>query len=279
MTESQGALGTFHEMDYPQRCVAFFNTQRQARLTEDTLNKNFYRLKKIANQLNLENERELFAQIHKGNTKSISALESLLLRPHPKFFDGPGMYKVFEEILLPQLINQNSSRQKISIWVPGCTEGCEAYSVALLLHAHAKELEGWDISVHATDTDNNALKQAEKASFDVEDIDEVIFDLYGQGLKKNGDEYLVRSAVRDLISFQYNNFYDSTPPSELYDVILFRDHLKHWQPELQEKIIKNIEKSIQPHGHLVLSYGESLLGLSGSFKPALKTQGFYQKIT
>lgn len=259
-------------------CATFFSTKRHARLTEECISQSLHKIKKIAQRLGLESENDVLRQTLKGNSKTIAAIESLLLRPHPQFFEGAGMYKAFENTLLPQLINQNSARKKISIWVPGCAEGHEAYSIALLLNAHRDELQGWDISVLATDTDSTLLDQAETATFDKDEIDEVIYDLYGEGLKKNGDEYIVRSAVRDLITFQRDNFYDSESPKKNYDAIIFRDQLKNWHPDFQEKIIKNLESRLQPHAYLVLSYGESLMGLSGKFKLFSNTQGLYQKL-
>lgn len=266
------------QKDPAEECVAFFNKERQARLSPEMIAENLNRLKKMALKLGLEGENQLMQQALKGNTKSIAAIESLLLRSQPTFFGGAGMYKAFESTLLPQLINQNSSRGKISIWVPGCGEGCEAYSLALLLNAHRKELEGWDLHVHATDTSNASLEQAETAAFDADQIDDVIFGLYGQGLKRNGDEYIIRSDVRELISFQNTNFYDSELTQEAYDVVVFRNQLGYWKPDLQEKIIKNFENSLQPHGYLILGYGDSLLSLSSQFKVFANTQGFYQKV-
>lgn len=261
-----------------EECAAFFNKERQARLSTEMICDNLNQLKKVALNLGLGSEDDLIQQALKGNSKSIAAIESLLLRAHPSFFEGAGMYKALENTLLPQLINQNSSRKKIAIWVPGCTEGHEAYSIALLLNAHREELVGWDLRIHATDTHNTSLQQAETAAFDVDDIDNVILELYGQGLKKNGDEYIIRSEVRELITFQHNNFYDSESPKEAYDLIVFRNQLKYWMPNLQEKIIKNFEKSLQPHGYLILAYGESLLSLTDQFKIFANTQGFYQKL-
>tara|TARA_R110002095_G_scaffold178043_3_gene155357 strand:+ start:2572 stop:3414 length:843 start_codon:yes stop_codon:yes gene_type:complete len=279
MSQNQDLQSPLTQQDGPaQECAAFFNKERQARLSQEMVFESFHRLKKVALELGLEGENDLIQHALKGNMKSIAAIESLLLRAHPSFFEGAGMYKAFENTLLPQLINQNSSQKKISIWVPGCAEGCEAYSLALLLNAHRTELAEWKLHIHATDTNNLSLQQAETAAFDTDLIDDIIFGLYGQGLKKNGDEYMIRSEVRELITFQYNNFYDSELPKEAYDVIVFRNQLKYWTPDLQEKIIKNFEKSLQPHGYLILGYGESLLSLSSHFKIFANTQGFYQKL-
>lgn len=279
MPQAQKVQNSFIKQKTPaEECVAFFNKERQARLSPEMIVENLNRLKKMALKLGLEGEDQLMQQALKGNTKSIAAIESLLLRAQPTFFGGAGMYKAFENTLLPQLINQNSNGKRLSIWVPGCGGGYEAYSLALLLNAHKKELEGWDIHVNATDTSNTSLEKAETAAFDADQIDDVIFGLYGQGLKKNGDEYIIRSEVRELISFQNTNFYDSEPPQKAYDVVVFRNQLGYWLPDLQEKIIQNFEKSLQPHGYLILGYGESLLSLSSQFKIFSNTQGFYQKL-
>jgi len=279
MSQAQETQNSFVKQKSPaEECVDFFHKERHARLSLEMIIENLNGLKKIALKLGLESGDQLLQQAVKGNTKSIAAIESLLLRPQSTFLGSVGMCKAFENTLLPQLINQNSSRKKISVWVPGCGEGYEAYSLALLLNVHRKELRGWKLHVHATDTSNSTLEQAETAVFDADQIDEVTFGLYGQGLKRNGDDYSVRSEVRELITFQNTNFYDSEPPQEAYDVVVFRNQLSYRMPDLQEKIIKNFEKSLRPHGYLILGFGDALLSLSSQFKVFANTQGFYQKI-
>ena len=63
------------QKDPAEECVAFFNKERQARLSPEMIAENLNRLKKMALKLGLEGENQLMHQALKGNTKSIAAIE------------------------------------------------------------------------------------------------------------------------------------------------------------------------------------------------------------
>lgn len=263
--------------DSIDECIAYFSRNLQARISRVQFESSMPALKKIALQLGLSSEEELFNQLIHGHAKAIAALEAYFFRPSPVLFDGPGMFKTFESILLPQLITQNNAQKRLSIWLPSCGRGLEAYSLALVLYSHKKELSDWDLSVHATDTDTLSLDSAELGAFESPPLDPILSKLYGAGLKRSDDEYILRKEVRDLIRFQHAHLLDSEQVQGPYNVIIFRNQLKHWEPDLQEKIVAKFEESLVPYGHLILAYGESLLGLSNQFKLSTTIQGFYQR--
>ena len=263
--------------DLISKLVEYFSKSKQGRVSETDIESKLYVIKKSAVSLGFNSAEQVIQQALAGNTKCINSLESTFLRPHMSFFEGAGMYKVFENSVFPSLINKNQERKSLSVWVPGCTEGKEAYSLGLLLNSHQEEFPDWKFSIMATDTNNEDLKKAESATYDEELIEDVILKLYGSGLRRNGHEYIINKPVRDLITFQYDNFYESNTPEAAYDVIIFRNHLKKWLPPLQEKIIKNFAARLQPNGYLILGSDESILGVSNSFTSMDACRGFYQK--
>ena len=54
----------------------------------------------------------------------------------------------------------------IRIWVPGCSTGEEAYSIAIILRECMNEArKNFNVQIFATDIDNNAIEKARTGSF------------------------------------------------------------------------------------------------------------------
>lgn len=263
-----------HELE----CLSYFRNIRQARLSSDALAEKARALKKLADKLSLKSKGALFSAVSKGNLQPIVECEQILLRPHATLFSGTGMFRTLSESVLPDLINRNKKDETIRFWIPGCGNGKEAYSIGLFLNAQKQILKDWNLSVFATDSSNFALEEANTACIPYEDIDSVILKLYGEGLKKVDDDYIVKEDVRRLVTFQHGNFYDGVPDAGPFDVIVFRQHLQFWEPYQQEVIIENLSQALKPAGNLILANDESLLGLSSDFVPVYNVPGFYRKV-
>jgi two-component system CheB/CheR fusion protein len=82
------------------------------------------------------------------------------------FFRDTETYSFLEENVLPKLLEGRSADQPLRIWVPGCSTGEEAYSLAMLLieqiSAAKKNLK---IQVFASDINEEALEIARHAIY------------------------------------------------------------------------------------------------------------------
>jgi two-component system, chemotaxis family, CheB/CheR fusion protein len=77
------------------------------------------------------------------------------------FFRDPGAFKVLEEQAIPRLFADRPAGALIRAWVPGCSTGEEAYSIAILLQEHLETLKrGFKAQVFATDIDSQAIATA-----------------------------------------------------------------------------------------------------------------------
>ena len=49
------------------------------------------------------------------------------------FFREPEMFEELKQVVFPELLKNKSDSQAIRVWVPGCSTGQEAYSIAIAL--------------------------------------------------------------------------------------------------------------------------------------------------
>ncbi len=258
-------------------CLTYFQDVRKSRLTEGSLYDKAKQIKRLSEKLSFRTEEDFYQSISNGSFKSVAEFENLLLRPKSALFSGTGMFRTLSEVILPDLITRNSTEKTINFWVPGCGNGREAYSIALFLNAQRGKLPEWSFNVLATDTSLLAIEEAKTAHIPYEDIDEIVYSLYGAGLKKSSDNFIVKEDVRDIITFSHGNFYDFQPENKPFDAIFFRGHLRFWEPNQQQAIIENLDACLGENGYMVLGAEESLLGLIGHYRQAHNVPGFYKK--
>jgi two-component system CheB/CheR fusion protein len=77
------------------------------------------------------------------------------------FFRDPEAFAVLEHQAIPQLFEARRPDQPIRVWVPGCSTGEEAYSIAMLVKEQMSiNRQDYDIQIFATDIDSQAIETA-----------------------------------------------------------------------------------------------------------------------
>lgn len=82
------------------------------------------------------------------------------------FFRDPDTFYIFKEKVITSILNSRKTDEPVRIWVPGCSTGEEAYSMAMLLEESMEEMKRhFKIQIFATDLDPHAIEHARTAVF------------------------------------------------------------------------------------------------------------------
>ena len=77
------------------------------------------------------------------------------------FFRDPDAFAALEEEVIPLLFKGKAAGAPVRVWVPGCSTGEEAYSIAILLQERMEALKrSFKVQVFATDIDSRAIETA-----------------------------------------------------------------------------------------------------------------------
>src|SRR5215470_1171494 len=77
------------------------------------------------------------------------------------FFRDPQAFTALEEKVIPELFANKGPDDTVRVWVPGCSTGEEAYSIAILLREHMPKGQGVPkLQIFASDIDEHALAVA-----------------------------------------------------------------------------------------------------------------------
>lgn len=175
-----------------------------------------------------------------------------------EMFRDPHFFKALREKILPQL----GTYPLIRIWVAGCSTGEEAYSMAILL----KEANLYHKSlIYGTDLNPSVLETARSGVFPLQQMKLYSENYILSGGKKDFSDYYTanydsvkfdKSLKEKLILSTHNLVSDSSFNS--FQLIICRNVLIYFDRDLQERVFKLFDNSLENLGYLALGSKETL---------------------
>ncbi|MCU0723535.1 MAG: chemotaxis protein CheR, partial [Planctomycetes bacterium] len=175
------------------------------------------------------------------------------------FFRDPEAFQALEQ-RIPDLCSGKPEGSPVRAWVPGCSTGEEAYSIAILLQENLEALKcGPKAQVFATDIDRRAIEQARSGVYPAGIAADVPPERFSRHFVQEPDGGAVRiqQGVRDLLVFSEQDMIRDPPFSKL-DLISCRNVLIYMGGELQKKLIPLFHYALNPRGLLFLGTSESV---------------------
>jgi two-component system CheB/CheR fusion protein len=195
------------------------------------------------------------------------------------FFRDPEAFRELEEQAIPRLFASKSTGALIRVWVPGCSTGEEAYSLAILLQERMEELkQSFKLQLFATDIDNRAIETARNGIYPASIVD----DMKPERLERffsqepEGSSYRIQKNIRDRVIFSEQDLIKDPPFSKL-DLISCRNLLIYMGGELQKKLIPLFHYALNPGGMLFLGTSETVGEFVDLFDSVDRKSKLYQR--
>lgn len=194
----------------------------------------------------------------RGNPKEIELLFSELLIRVTNFFRDREAFEILKEKALPLLFKDLPPGQPVRIWVPACSTGEEAYSLAIIFQEHIKTLKHeYDVQIFATDIDREAIDMARTGLYPDSISADVSTERLNRFFIKKASAYKVKEEIRQTIVFAVQNFIKDPPFTKL-QMISCRNVLIYFDAELQKKVLPVFHYSLKPGGILYLGSSETI---------------------
>lgn len=175
------------------------------------------------------------------------------------FFRDISFFDHLIQKILPQIIDKKEYR--LNIWSVGCSQGEEAYSVAMTLHRHIADIQNWDLHILATDINPDVLKLAKDGLF-TERSFRKISDVYMKAyFKPVGNMHAIDPAIKKMVHFRYHNINTETqsclpPNGKGFDLILFKNVLIYMAEEKGKRAVANLFSMLNEGGCLATTSTE-----------------------
>ena len=215
----------------------------------------------------------------KEKPTEVDALFRDLLIGVTRFFRDSEAFLALEEQVIPQLMSSAGAGGTVRVWVPGCSTGEEAYSLAILL-AERQETQTGNIKlqIFATDIDPQAIAIARAGQYPASIAAEVSPTRLERffRLSPNGTHYRIKKSIRDTVIFSEQDMIQDPPFSRL-DLLSCRNLLIYLDGDLQKKLIPLFHYSIRPGGFLFLGSAETTGEFNDLFTPVDRKAKLYQR--
>ncbi len=213
----------------------------------------------------------------KVNPTEIGELVKSFLINVTQFFRDQEAFAYLRGEILPKLIAQARERNHtLRIWSAGCATGEEPYSLAMLLtDLLGVELPEWSIKIFATDLDEAAINFARRGLYSENLLKSVPSEYADHFFEKSDLGYRISKTLRQMVIFGQQDLSRSAPFPRI-DLVLCRNVLIYFTPELQDYVLNQFAFSLSPGGYLLLGKAETVRPQQGSYELVNKHWKIYQ---
>jgi len=183
------------------------------------------------------------------------------------WFRDAHVWVELRQTILPGLLERRKATRSLSLWSAACATGQEPYSLAMILHELGDRLSGWQVRTLATDFSQGILKRAQAASYSQLEMNRGLpASQLVRHFRKMPDAWELRSEVRGRVEFRELNLVHGWPELPPMDLVLLRNVLIYFEPELRRRVLRQLARLLKPDGVLVLGAGETTLTMDDSFE-------------
>lgn len=179
--------------------------------------------------------------------------------------------------MIPALFQDKRAGDTVRVWVPGCSTGEEAYTLAILLHAFAAARHaGVTVQIFATDIDPIAIETARTGVYPQNIITDVPAEYLDRYFYQDESSYRITKAIRELVVFAEHDLV-LDPPFSHMDFISCRNLLIYLNADLQKKLLPVFHYALNPHGFLLLGSSETIGDFTDLFSTVQRKWKIFQR--
>jgi two-component system CheB/CheR fusion protein len=218
-----------------------------------------------------------YARFLRREPAELETLYEELLIKVTEFFRDPEIVERLRTTILPALLKEKPKKGPFRVWVPGCSTGEEAYSIAiLLLEIMERRRLHHPVQIFATDLSDKAIAVARAGVYAAGIERSVSAARLRRFFVKSGESYKIGQRIREACVFARQDI-TRDPPISKVDLVSCRNVFIYMGKALQDTVLSIVHYALRPDGCLLLGKAESLDGASGLFVPVDAKHKVYRK--
>jgi two-component system CheB/CheR fusion protein len=215
-------------------------------------------------------------RLHKEK-RELDLLFKDLLIGVTNFFRDTDAFESLAAKVVPLILAKKAVEPLVRVWVPACSTGEEAYSIAILMAERAAKLRNPPrVQIFATDIDDQALDVARLGVYPESIAEQVSPARLERFFSREGQHFKVKKSLRELLIFSRHNV-TRDPPFSRLDLLCCRNLFIYLESELQKRLIHLYHYALGPGGYLFLGSSENMVGPPGLFRTLDKKHRIFQR--
>jgi two-component system CheB/CheR fusion protein len=201
---------------------------------------------------------ENYLQLLKKDSAELLALcEDTFIHVTGFFRDPEGLQALLPAVFT-RVLEKRPPGQPLRVWVPGCSSGEEAYSIAMiLLEEFGTKTGQTGIQIFGTDVSERAVEQARAGIYPESAMAHVSRARRNRFFVKVEGGYQIANAVRELCIFARHDL-SRDPPFSKLDLVSCRNVLIYMGPVLQKRVLGTLHYALKHAGYLFLGKSETV---------------------
>jgi two-component system CheB/CheR fusion protein len=206
-----------------------------------------------------------YLRLLQQNSQEVAILFKEILIGVTNFFRDAEAFEALSKRLIKETLADKPKDYSMRVWVPGCSSGEEAYSIAIVLRECADKLKrNCNVQIFATDIDPDAINAARAGFYPASIVANVTAARLKRFFAKEGHSYRIKKEIREIVVFAVQDLIKDPPFTKL-DLLSCRNLLIYFDAALQKKLLPLFHYALQPDGILFLGPSESIGGASDLF--------------
>lgn len=237
--------------------------------------------RRIARRMALHNIEAMahYVRLLRQSAAEQTALYEDLLINVTSFFRESEVFEALQKRVFPKLLKDRPGKLPIRVWVPGCSTGEEACSLAIcLLESLQKARLNVPLEIFATDISEQAIEKARLGLYPLSISEDVAPGRLKRFFTKEEAGFRVIKSIREACIFARQDVTKDPPFSNL-DLISCRNLLIYLARDVQRRVLATFHYALKPEGALVLGRSETVGASVDLFSLADKKNKIYRRKT
>jgi two-component system CheB/CheR fusion protein len=217
-------------------------------------------LRRIDRRMNLHQITDVsqYVAYMQRHVNEITQLFKELLIGVTNFFRDPDAFEYLVSEAFPKILQDKPGDYTVRAWVPGCSTGEEAYSVAIALRETMDALnKNFNVQIFGTDIDVESVDKARSGRYPESISADISPERLERYFLKEDNVFTIMKNIREMLIFAPQNIIKD-PPFTRLDLICCRNLLIYMNPDLQKKLMPLFHYALKPGGLLFLGSSETI---------------------
>ncbi|HXX57866.1 MAG TPA: chemotaxis protein CheB [Thermodesulfovibrionales bacterium] len=191
------------------------------------------------------------------NPVEIELLFKELLIGVTSFFRDAEAFETLRRKIVPHVFSKKQAGGTVRVWVPGCSTGEEAYSIAIMLKEYIEKMKkDYNVQIFATDIDTGAIEKARSGIYPDSIASDVSPDRLKRFFAKGDNTFQIKKEVREMVVFAVQDLIKD-PPFTRLDLVSCRNLLIYLNPQIQKRLLPLFHFALLQDGILFLGTSET----------------------
>jgi len=221
---------------------------------------------------------EDYAQLLCNDLGEVEALFQDVLINVTNFFRDKEAFDSLKTKALPKIVQGKDLENPVRVWVPACSTGEEAYTIAIcFLEYIGDHYRDIPVQIFATDVNDQTIRRSRIGIYQGDTVEDLPRDILTRFFTQtNTRQYQVKKNVRDMCIFAKHNVL-TDPPFANMDLISCRNLLIYLDDSYQDRIVGIFHYTLRNGGFLMLGRSESVARFRDLFEAEDKENKIYVK--